>query len=97
MYCYNCLSKDTEEEQVIRYFMGDGPNPCFVENLPAQVCQVCGLSGFPTESSAALELVRLGNARPVGCRTVPVFDLNNPFAQPEKPDKSRPLSKAVGE
>lgn len=82
--CYNCRSVDTEAKTSIRYFSSGGPDPYFLENLPALVCRVCGPTGFSGKAMRVFTQVDEGNAYPIAHRTVPVFDLENPDAEPGK-------------
>jgi YgiT-type zinc finger domain-containing protein len=97
MDCYYCLGKDTVEEKMIRYFMGAGSNPYFIDNLPVKVCRSCGPTRFSSVASMALDKIRNGKATPIGAQIVSVFDFNNPRDKPEKVSASPSLSKAAGE
>ncbi len=97
MDCYYCLGKDTVEEKVIRYFMGAGSNPYFIDNLPVKVCRSCGPTRFSSVASMALDKIRNGKAAPIGAQIIPVFDFNNPRAKLEGVSASPELSRAVGE
>ena len=82
--CYNCRSIDTEAPTLVRYFSSTGTEPYFLENLPATVCRVCGPTGFSGKTMGAFSQIDKGDAYPVAHRRVPVFDLKNPDAKPEK-------------
>lgn len=82
--CYNCRSVDTEAPTLVRYFSSAGTSPYFLENLPATVCRVCGPTGFSSKTMCAFSQIDKGKAHPIAHRRVPVFDLKNPDAKPEK-------------
>ena len=83
-HCYNCRSRDREENRVILRIYPDGRHPRAVKNLPATVCRVCGPTGFSGKVMDALGKIREGQATPVAYQAIPVFDLQNPQARPEK-------------
>lgn len=82
--CYNCRSWDTEEKQIILRIYPDGRHPRAVKNLPTAVCRVCGPTSFSGKVMDALGKIREGQATPVAYQSIPVFDLQNPQARPEK-------------
>lgn len=84
-YCYNCRSRNTVENGTILYFQKSGAEPLFVENLPAGVCRLCGPRYYPGKVLTTLDnQVRGGRGTPIAHHRVPVFDLKNPDAKPEK-------------
>jgi RNA polymerase subunit RPABC4/transcription elongation factor Spt4 len=97
MACYNCRSIDTEKEEIIRYFSSSGFNPFFIENLPVDVCRVCGPTGFSSKTMEGMEKISQGKASPVGTQAVRVFDFNNPRGKQEKVSELSAISKVVGE
>ena len=82
--CYNCRSAATVAEKTVCYFSRAGTSPLYVENMPVEVCRVCGIVVFPNPSRAALKRARAGELIPIAHRRVPVFDLKTPDAKPEK-------------
>lgn len=103
--CYNCRSRDREEKQIILRIDPDGRHPRAVKNLPAAVCRVCGPTGFSGKVMDTLGKIREGQATPVAYQSIPVFDLQNPQARPEKAKaaaaptyaKSRALNEPAGD
>ena len=82
--CYNCRSAATVAEKTVCYFSRAGNSPLYVENMPVEVCRVCGIVVFPNPSRAALKQARAGELIPVAYRRAPVFDLKTPDAELEK-------------
>lgn len=82
--CYNCRSLDTAEKRIILRRYSGGSQPRIVKNLPATLCRICGSTKFSGKVMAALEQIREGKATPVAYQSIPVFDLQNPYGQPQK-------------
>lgn len=83
MICYNCGGKGTVEKQTNLY-CSEGTAPFLVENLPVHLCRLCGKGSFSWAASCMLTELIKGKHYPVAHRRVPVFDLKNPDAKPEK-------------
>lgn len=75
--CTLCHGQDTFKEEVIRYCDESGPEPFFVENVPAFVCIQCTDKAIPEAVLAVIKSFRAGEGTPVSTQTLPVFDFNN--------------------
>ena len=74
MDCLICHSPDAFREEVIRYCDETGPEPFFVENVPAFVCLYCGDKAIPEAALAIIKGFRAGAGQPIGQQTIPVYD-----------------------
>ena len=97
MLCIYCGGKDTVAERKVRFGICEVPKPFIIENLPVDVCRVCGPTGFSSKTMEGMEKISQGKASPVGTQAVRVFDFNNPRGKQEKVSELSAISKVVGE
>lgn len=74
MKCPICAAPDSFKEELVRYCDREGPEPFFVENVPAFVCIYCGERAVPAAALAVIKGMRLGQGKPIDVVEVPVFD-----------------------
>ncbi len=77
MRCSYCYGVDSIQEQLTRFCACDAPEPYIVENVPAEVCRLCGETTYSGETGTVLEKIIKGEAGPGRLKPIRVFDFNN--------------------
>ncbi|MDJ0729126.1 MAG: YgiT-type zinc finger protein [Crocosphaera sp.] len=70
--CYNCGSKEFQEQKVNETFEVKG-KLVIVENIPAKVCCRCGEVIFSSEITEKVRLMLQGDTKPIKAIQVNVF------------------------
>ena len=76
--CHYCGGVESVEATTTLFCDYRSATPVIVENVPAYVCELCGDTSFSGETVATLKTIDNGTSRPVGRRSFPVFDFEQP-------------------